>query len=143
MICKCGSEYEKNNSYLCLPCRHQYDKQWRIKRKKLGLPCRGKRPSLQWFRAYWTKYYRRPEIRARRNALAKKYRDDPERRYKHLARWAINHALASGKLIKGLCEKCGASKTEGHHEDYMKPLIVKWLCRPCHRKEHTKAETGR
>lgn len=31
------------------------------------------------------------------------------------------------------CEGCGLKKKlEKHHPDYAKPLLVVWLCKPCH-----------
>lgn len=46
-----------------------------------------------------------------------------------------NSALKNGFIqIKNACEACGAeSKLEMHHEDYSKPLKVKFLCKSCHR----------
>ena len=38
---------------------------------------------------------------------------------------------------------CGASKVESHHEDYMKPLEVKWLCRAHHRALHVAKNQAR
>lgn len=49
-------------------------------------------------------------------------------------------ALRDGVLVKKPCEKCGAEKTEMHHEDYSKPLEVIWLCRPCHLEVHKEFE---
>lgn len=43
-----------------------------------------------------------------------------------------------GKLIAQPCEGCGA-KAEKHHDDYAKPLQVRWLCRRCHLAEHRAA----
>lgn len=32
-----------------------------------------------------------------------------------------------------LCEGCGQPrKLEKHHPDYSRPLLVAWLCKPCH-----------
>lgn len=39
-----------------------------------------------------------------------------------------------GKLIRQECI-CG-NAAEMHHPDYSKPLIVEWLCRPCHLAHH-------
>ena len=49
----------------------------------------------------------------------------------------VNRAVKSGKLIRGeFCEICNKKcKTEGHHEDYSKPLSVNWLCRGCHARK--------
>lgn len=41
-----------------------------------------------------------------------------------------------GKLVPQPCEYCGDTKVQKHHEDYDKPLDVKWLCKPCHLNLH-------
>lgn len=63
-------------------------------------------------------------------AHSKKY---PERR---MARQKVKDAIKCGKLIRGNCEKCGSLKACAHHEDYSKPLDVRWFCHKCHAKEH-------
>ena len=55
---------------------------------------------------------------------------------------AVARAVKSGKLIKQPCEKCGDEKTQAHHDDYSKPLDVRWLCDPCHRAHHTELRKG-
>jgi hypothetical protein len=52
------------------------------------------------------------------------------------ARDKVYHALKIGLLVKGPCEICNNPKTEGHHDDYSKPLEVRWLCRKCHLDFH-------
>lgn len=62
-------------------------------------------------------------------------------RAKWLARKKVEKALCYGKLQKGPCEVCGTTKkVEAHHRDYSKPLEVNWLCRPCHKATHEKAQ---
>jgi hypothetical protein len=38
------------------------------------------------------------------------------------------------------CEQCGLKPEyealQGHHDDYSKPLEVRWLCRSCHQRHH-------
>jgi hypothetical protein len=64
----------------------------------------------------------------------KRYKDSyPE---KHKAKTAVNNALKSRELTKQPCEICGDSKSEGHHEDYGKPLDVTWLCDAHHKARH-------
>lgn len=65
--------------------------------------------------------------------LAKRKAEEPE---KFLARTAVMHALQSGALSRGVCEECSASKVEAHHDDYSKPLQVRWLCAKHHKAFH-------
>jgi hypothetical protein len=50
------------------------------------------------------------------------------------ARGMISSAVASGRLTRKPCICCGHPNSQAHHEDYAKPLEIKWLCRKCHRK---------
>jgi len=52
------------------------------------------------------------------------------------ARKMVGNQIRSGKLIRLPCEICGEHETTAHHDDYSKPLDVKWLCRKCHRLVH-------
>lgn len=47
---------------------------------------------------------------------------------KHRANNAVVYALKVGKLVKGVCEKCGNADTQAHHDDYENKLDVRWLC---------------
>jgi hypothetical protein len=56
---------------------------------------------------------------------------------KHRVRALTRTYIARGVLIKQPCEVCGTEeKIEAHHDDYMKPLDVRWLCRFHHREHH-------
>lgn len=49
------------------------------------------------------------------------------------------NAVRDGRLKKlDHCEHCNAKDVplDGHHHDYLKPLDVTWLCKPCHGAEH-------
>lgn len=52
------------------------------------------------------------------------------------ANQAVNNALRDGRLFRQPCEVCGDAKVEAHHDDYTKPLIVRWLCREHHMQRH-------
>lgn len=64
------------------------------------------------------------EAWARRNPAAKK------------ATTAVHNAVRDGRLFKQPCEVCGAIEVEGHHDDYDKPLEVRWLCDKHHKQLH-------
>ena len=44
--------------------------------------------------------------------------------------------------MKRPCENCGALEVEAHHDDYDKPLEVRWLCRHDHRQLHRERGDG-
>lgn len=52
------------------------------------------------------------------------------------ARNTLNNAIRDGKLERLACEVCGASRSQAHHEDYAKPLEVRWLCQIHHAQIH-------
>lgn len=47
-----------------------------------------------------------------------------------------NWAIRRGQLLRKECEMCGEPKAEAHHDDYSKPLDVRWLCFAHHREWH-------
>ncbi len=64
------------------------------------------------------------------NNWKKKY---PER---YRAHNVVYVAVRRGELKPKPCEVCGVVKVESHHEDYERPLEVKWLCK----KHHVEAD---
>ena len=63
-------------------------------------------------------------------------RNNPEKALAHSRLW---HAIKRGEVIRpDICEQCGKEgRIHAHHEDYSKPLEVKWLCVPCHGKRNS------
>ncbi|URY10773.1 endonuclease VII [Shigella phage ESh4] len=55
---------------------------------------------------------------------------------KYKAHNALNNALRDGKVEKSPCEICGSEKSVAHHDDYSKPLSVRWLCQAHHKQWH-------
>jgi len=53
---------------------------------------------------------------------------------KYRAHSMINYAIRSGNIFPERCELCDRTDTHAHHDDYLKPLNVRWLC-PIHHKE--------
>lgn len=91
-----------------------------------------------------------PEGRKKEAQRQRKWREKNKEKYinhvrkwqktnkiKHNAHQMVHRAVERGFLIrKEYCERCNMKcKTEGHHEDYKKPLEVIWLCRLCHASE--------
>lgn len=75
--------------------------------------------------------YRRSEVARQKE----RYWSEPEYRQRKVARTRASHALLRGDIQRAPCP-CGNPDAEMHHEDYSRPLEVKWLCRPCHVVEH-------
>lgn len=91
------------------------------------------------------------ERRARKLERQRRYRrNHPDRTHEYRQEWRAAHrdryrahrlveyALKRGAMRKPpRCDQCGArGPVEAHHDDYTKPLEVRWLCDLCHRTEH-------
>jgi predicted DNA-binding protein YlxM (UPF0122 family) len=62
----------------------------------------------------------------------------------------LESAIRNGTIEqRRICEKCGASYSfrdgrngvQAHHDDYSKPLEVRWLCQRCHHQAHLPIST--
>ena len=60
-----------------------------------------------------------------------------EARHRANARAYANVYQRRGKLIQQSCENCGSPDSQKHHDDYSKPLEVRWFCRKCHLDHHS------
>lgn len=73
---------------------------------------------------------------AHRYVYTKRYRRrHPRRASAHIA---VGVAIRNGTLVRpAACPRCGAVvKVQAHHDDYSKPLVVRWMCRACHWSHH-------
>ena len=53
------------------------------------------------------------------------------------ARWRTSKAIRNGDLVRQPCEVCGTTRNiNAHHDDYEKPLEVRWLCASHHVRHH-------
>lgn len=67
------------------------------------------------------------------NAAKRRWIDrNKDKRQAHIL---VGNAVKSGKLIPKPCEKCG-KKAHAHHDDYSRPLKVRWFCHKHHRQHH-------
>lgn len=90
---------------------------------------------------YYMEYDRKrfKEQPQRKELAAKILRRSRERwPHKWKARSAVARAIKDERLFRPeRCSKCGTSerRIEAHHDDYSKPLEVRWLCSLCHKQE--------
>lgn len=133
---KCGKTHEPP-PYLarrgqCVACKVAQNLAYRQRRRAEGRPVG--RPA---------KPLRVPKLseaeRARLRQDFRKRYADPEKRRLHQVRSLTRHAIARGDLLRQPCEVCGAEQVEAHHDDYSRPLEVRWLC-PVHHREHHQCE---
>ena len=72
-----------------------------------------------------------------KNSIKEWRKRNPE---KVRAQKMLNYHIDKGHMTRAvLCSRCNIEcHTHAHHEDYLKPLDVKWLCRSCHGYLHRK-----
>lgn len=88
------------------------------------------------------KKYQKTEkgIKSLRQSKKKWSENNVIKRHAHII---VRGAIRNGKLSKKPCEVCGKEKAHAHHDDYSRPLDVRWLCSKHHRewhKEHGEAK---
>lgn len=148
--CRCGSEKENKKAGYCRACAREQDNEWRLKtgrtlKHRTGM-CQCGKPFAPYSKCYClecshkkAKEYRdrnperMAEIWKRVNEKQQEKDDWP---IKNFARQTVRAALRAGVIEKLPCSVCGTQeKVEAHHEDYLKPIDVIWLC-SFHHKEH-------
>lgn len=81
-------------------------------------------------------YAKTAEGKAAKSRAMKAYKE----RYpmKKAAHCITGNAIRDGKLVRpDAYESCGGThRIEAHHDDYTKPLMVRWLCEGCHKEWH-------
>jgi hypothetical protein len=56
---------------------------------------------------------------------------------KRMAHILVNNAIAGGHITRQPCSICGDPKAQAHHDDYAKPLEIRWLCVKHHTQFHS------
>jgi hypothetical protein len=101
-------------------------------------------PAYKAKQAEWNKVWRdenanTPERMARKAEQMRKYAKAHGTAEHHKARRKVRHEIEMGRMSRQPCEVCGAKKVHAHHDDYSRPLDVRWLCPEHHREHHAKA----
>jgi len=99
---------------------------------------------------YYRKYDRERGSRQTKESR-RKYREKYPNKCK--AHWIVNNSIRDGKLFREPCEHktkkfkeiflmilCGKKNTHAHHDDYLKPLNIRWLCPEHHSEWHKENE---
>lgn len=88
-------------------------------------------------RAYYSLYEKTrtqtPERKRTAAASRKRYRTRHPEKIK--ARHAVSNAIRNGRLVRLACSVCGSDRAQAHHDDYSRPLDVRWMCFRCHREQ--------
>lgn len=115
LICECGKEKESTRKHYCNDCLSE--------RKKLSnkLASRGRRKFQS----------------ANKFTLELKNLSPLQLELRKNARNLLNRMLRQGLIERKPCEICNNEKVEAHHDDYSKPLEVRWLCKKHHCEHHT------
>ena len=129
----------KKGNYICKPCRKKESAKNLISRKERGLSVSGSKMTREYHRSYEKDYYQQDRVKKRRLDNFYERLKDPEERLKYDVRKETRNAIRRGDLIKQPCEVCQEKKVDAHHDDYSKPLSVRWLCRKHHAEHHAKA----
>ena len=92
------------------------------------------RENIEYYTEYYRKKQRKPERKKYNREWMKKYRIKKPERF--MAYDKTHSAIREGRLIKEPCSECGSIEVQAHHESYLNPLDVVWLCHRHHALLH-------
>lgn len=126
--------YGRYFSY-CNECNKKKCREWREKNRERSRSMARER-ARKIVKEEGEKFYERNRQYARELYKKNGYKKRPVDLLKTRAVNRVRKAVNSGKLIRPKeCSLCGrVGYITGHHHDYTKPLDVRWLCVPCHKK---------
>lgn len=82
--------------------------------------------------------------RARGNRQSREYTMEYRSAFpnKYKAQTMVSNAIRDKKLFPEPCAICSGMDVHAHHDDYLKPLNVRWLCAAHHSQWHKKNGEG-
>jgi hypothetical protein len=152
MVCKkCGKHrssknFYKNNKVTCRFCIIEYNKEYQKKYRKDFADKRSeyskryREKNKDRITEYYKEWYSangRKRSSVYMEKITEWQENNPEKRD---AAYQVNLEVSRGNIVRPtVCSECGQErKVVGHHDDYTKPLDVRWLCYSCHKIEHNK-----
>lgn len=164
-VCKKAKEPGRENESCCWTCKSERNKARRLKRRlESGLLPLGSGRSLYCYdckalkenpsRGYCDTCRNSRERAARlektkdpnfytekRKQYKLKSENIPGFQFKKAAQAYTYRCIRDGLLVRKPCEVCGNIKVDAHHDDYTKPMDVRWLCRKHHLLHHRSQST--
>jgi len=118
--------------YRCLACHRAKNK--KLRDRDPARTAKATRERMRRFRAANPGRQETPRDPVSHRQRASKYaKANPEKKRAHNT---VQRAVKDGRLQRKPCEVCGATRVQAHHDDYSKPLQVRWLCARHHTREH-------
>lgn len=130
----------KKHSRKCVQCQTKKGQEWRTQHAE-----RYKKTRKAWLlknadqqREYMRKRYHSGNYKRSKNFKITSRLWKMRNREKVRAKGRVEYAIKTGMLTRPKkCSICGDGPyIVAHHEDYTKPLEVKWVCCSCHRRIH-------
>lgn len=147
MICKkCDKEKHESEFYkrdaTCKECRKEAARLNRLK-------------NIDYYREYDKKRFKEdPRVKDRHKKYQQtdsykqstkkaKRKWQEKNKVKRAVHAITGNAIRAGMLIKQPCEVCGSTvRIHAHHDDYLRPLSVRWLCATHHAQWHDENGEG-